>query len=256
MEQQPSYPISTENNPFYFVLILIITLGAFAAGIALGFFGRPLVVEDKIVEVIVTTTPDPALEAVAEAKESDTAPPTIMDFVLEDARHIQGEALAPVTIVEFSDFKCGYCGLFAVQTLPQIRETYVETGIVRFAYRNMAVLGPESTRTAIAGECAAEQGNFWEFHDMAYTDQATTRSILNDEKLIAMAGGLSMDTTAFQQCLESGRYSSQIGQETMSAQSLGIRGTPSFLINGVFVTGAQPFEAFQQIIEEQIQAAN
>jgi len=179
-----------------------------------------------------------------------------MEFVLSDARHFQGSADAPVTMVEFSDFKCPYCGRFSTETLPLIREQYINTGQVRFVYKHFAILGPESNRTAEAAECAAEQGQFWEYHDLIFTDQTTTRSVFNDDALTRLAGDLGLETTAFSDCLASGRYANQIQRESQAASALGLRGTPGFLINGVFVSGAQPFETFQQIIEEQLQAAS
>lgn len=250
---QPSSELPAPGiSSWYLTLGLAVTLLAFLAGLALGYLGRPLVTPDKVVEVIVTATPDGAPGA---AQSEETESPNLMDSILKEVDHIQGETNAPVTIIEFSDFKCGYCGLFAVETLPQIRQTYVDTGKVRFAYKNMAVQGPESTRAAEASECAAEQGNFWGVHDAIFADQATVRSELSNETLIAMAGKLNLDTAAFKTCLESGRYKGKVSKDTLSAQSLGVRGTPSFLINDVFFTGAQPYESFQQIIDEQLKAA-
>jgi len=136
--------------------------------------------------------------------------------------------------------------------LSRIREEYVETGQVRFIYKHFAILGPESSRSAEASECAAEQGKFWAYHDQIFADQTSTRSTLNDDRLTALAGEIGLDTSAFSECLAAGRYTSQISQESLTVQSMGLRGTPGFLVNGVFISGAQPFEVFQQVIEEQL----
>lgn len=119
-------------------------------------------------------------------------------------------------------------------------------------YKHFAILGPESNRSAEASECAAEQGQFWAFHDRVFADQTTSRSTLSAGRLAELAADIGLDPAAFSECLDSGRYSAQITQESLSVQSLGVRGTPAFLINGTFVSGAQPFEVFQQIIEEQL----
>jgi len=119
-------------------------------------------------------------------------------------------------------------------------------------YKHFAILGAESIRTAAASECAAEQEKFWEFHDLIFTDQRSNRSTLNDDKLIALATNLGMDPAAFTECLTSNRYDNQIKQESLSVQSLGVRGTPGFFINGVYVAGAQPYDVFRQIINEQL----
>ncbi len=113
-------------------------------------------------------------------------------------------------------------------------------------------MGTDSGLAAEASECAAEQDKFWDFHDVIYADQSANRTTLSVDTLTKLAGSLDLDTDTFRECLESGRYKSQIQQEAMSIQSLGVRGTPAFLINGMFVSGAQPFDVFQQIIEEQL----
>ena len=138
--------------------------------------------------------------------------------------------------------------------MSRIREDYINTGKVRFVYKQFAILGPESNRTAEASECAAEQDKFWEFHDYVFADQANNRSPLNDETLISLAAGVGLDVAAFTECLQSNRYTNQISEESLAVQSLGVRGTPGFVVNGVYIAGAQPFEVFQQVIEEQLQA--
>lgn len=135
----------------------------------------------------------------------------------------------------------------------RLRKEYVETGKVRFVYKHFAILGQESSLSAAASECAAEQGQFWPFHDFVFADQTTRRSSLNAGNLVTMAGQLNLDVSSFSECLDSGRYNNQIRQESFTVQSLGIRGTPAFLVNGVLVSGAQPYEVFQQIIEDQLQ---
>jgi predicted DsbA family dithiol-disulfide isomerase len=107
-----------------------------------------------------------------------------------------------------------------------------------------------------ASECAAEQDRFWEYHDVIFADQSTNRSFLDDDNLISLADEAGLDPSAFKACLASGRYTNQIRQESQTVQSLGVRGTLGFVINGVYISGAQPFEAFQQVIEEQLQASN
>ncbi len=136
--------------------------------------------------------------------------------------------------------------------MSRIREEYIDTGKVRFAYKNYAILGPDSALAAEASECAADQDTFWDFHDAVYADQSANRTPLNVDNLSQLAASVNLDTDAFKECLESGRYRDQIRQDAMSIQSLGVRGTPAFLVNGMFVSGAQPFEVFQQIIEEQL----
>ena len=140
--------------------------------------------------------------------------------------------------------------------MSRIRKNYIEAGKVRFVYKHFAILGQESSRSAEASECAAEQEKFWAYHDLIFVDQATRRSTLNDETLIRLAEELNLDTTAFRQCLTSNRYSDLIRQESQVIGSLGVRGTPGFVINGVYMAGAQPYESFAQIIDQQLADLN
>ena len=126
---------------------------------------------------------------------------------------------------------------------------------MKYVYKHFAILGPESNRGAEASECAAEQDAFWPYHDQVFADQNENHSSLNQEKLVSIAADIGLDTSAFTDCLSSGRYSLQISRESQTVQALGLRGTPGFLINGLFINGAQPFEVFQQIIDEQLAAA-
>jgi protein-disulfide isomerase len=139
--------------------------------------------------------------------------------------------------------------------LSQLREKYISTGKVRFVYKQFAILGPESNRAAEASECAADQEQFWPYHDALFQDLATTRSRLTEDKLISLAGELGLDAELFSECLTSGKYSDQIIQDTLTVQSLGVRGTPGFVINGGYIAGAQPFDVFQEIIEAQLAAS-
>jgi protein-disulfide isomerase len=117
----------------------------------------------------------------------------------------------------------------------------------------MAFLGPESQWAAEASECAAEQGAFWPYHDLLYNQQAgENRGAFNKDRLKGFAAELGLDTTAFNTCLDSGEHASLVRTETATVQSLGGRGTPAFLVNGRPLVGAQPFEAFKQIIEAEI----
>ena len=134
----------------------------------------------------------------------------------------------------------------------RLREEYISTGKVRFVYKHFVILGPESSRAAEASECAAEQDLFWPYHDILFEDQQTPGRKWNDDRLTELAMRAGANAAIFRKCLESGRYAAQIRQESLTVQSLGMRGTPSFLINGVYVAGAQPYEAFKQIIEEQL----
>ncbi|MCF6278313.1 MAG: DsbA family protein, partial [Anaerolineales bacterium] len=137
----------------------------------------------------------------------------------------------------------------------QIEETYVKNGNVRFAYIHFAFLGPESFLAAEASECAADQDAFWEYHDFLYANQdGENRGAFSQDNLKQFAEQLGLDSESFGQCLDSGKYTELVQQETQMAQQIGVQSTPTFLINGAPMLGAQPFENFQQVIESILDA--
>ncbi len=122
--------------------------------------------------------------------------------------------------------------------------------MVRIGYWHFAFLGNESLRAAEASECAAEQDAFWQYHDILYESQSgENRGVFSTENLKLFAAQLGLDTLAFNECLDSGKYSDQVLADTQAAQQIGVQNTPSFLINGQPVIGAQSFEVFQRIID-------
>jgi protein-disulfide isomerase len=124
-------------------------------------------------------------------------------------------------------------------------------------YQHFAFLGPESQWAAEASECAAEQGAFWDYHDLLFERQSgENQGAFNKDKLKQFALDLGLDSGAFNTCLDSGKHAALVNSETAMLQSLGVRGTPAFLINGRPLVGAQPFEAFKQAIEAELGKRN
>jgi protein-disulfide isomerase len=188
--------------------------------------------------------------AAAEATQVAEQAATMMQAVVAQTRHFRGSADAPVTIIEFSDFQCPYCGRFATETFPAIDEAYIASGQVRVGYQHFAFLGDESRWAAEAAECAAEQQAFWEYHDLLFRSQSgENRGAFNKDNLKALAQALGLNAESFNGCLDSGRYASLVTGETQAAQQLGVRSTPTFLVNGHPVLGAQPFDVFAEHID-------
>ena len=117
----------------------------------------------------------------------------------------------------------------------------------------MAFLGEESQWAAEASECAADQEAFWEYHNKLFASQnGENQGAFNKDNLKKFAADLKLDTAAFNECLDSGKYTQAIQEQTGTANQLGVRSTPAFIINGFPVLGAQPFETFQQVIEDEL----
>jgi protein-disulfide isomerase len=161
-----------------------------------------------------------------------------------------GKADAPITVIEYSDFDCGYCRRFYDTTFKQLMAEYVNTGLVRISYKHYPFLADSSMPKAVVAECAAEQGKFWQMHDALFSgrvpaaDEATIRAAGAD-----LAKQFGMDGDAFAKCLDSEAVKQRIGIDAQEAQQVGVRGTPSFLINGRLLVGAQPFEQFKLALE-------
>ncbi len=159
----------------------------------------------------------------------------------------QGSPDAPVTIVEFSDFQCGFCRKFWQETLPRIEEKYIQTGKVRFVYRHLAIFGPPSVQAGMAAECAHEQGKFWPYHDRLFSSAGLFAFTTGNLKRYAEE--LRLDTARFNACLDAEKPREKIEQETAIGRMIGMTGTPGFLINGGRLIGAQPYEVFEEIID-------
>jgi len=173
-----------------------------------------------------------------------------------------GPADASVTIIEFSDFQCPFCVRFWNQTLPQIKQEY--QGKVRFVYRDFPLTNIHAwaQKAAEAAECADDQDKFWEYHDLIFANQGALSEQLNTEGLDGVlatfksyAPDLGLDTAPFDDCLESGKYTSEVQKDTQDGQSYGVTGTPAFFINGQLVSGAQPFAAFKTVIDAALEGA-
>jgi protein-disulfide isomerase len=167
---------------------------------------------------------------------------------------VLGSASAPVTIVEFSDFRCSFCKKFWADTLPKLKTSFFEKGTVQFVFRHFAILGKQSEQAALASECAAEQGKFWQYHDKLFANQSALN--FSESKLKGYAGELRLQQRKFNDCLTTGKYNSKVEQETVTAAYLGGRGTPMFLVNEWLLVGAQPFETFQKVIGQALELSN
>ena len=165
-----------------------------------------------------------------------------------------GSAGAPVWIVEFSDFQCGYCRRFWRDTLPKLKESYIEKGTVRFTYRHFAVLGKPSEQAALAAECAAVQKKFWPYHDKLFANLG--ESLFTEANFKRFAREVGLDADQFGTCLSAGKHKEKVARETATAAYLGGRGTPLFFVNQKLLPGAQPYSLFQKIIAEELAAVN
>jgi len=232
-------PKPTTPNPW-----LLLVIGLLVGGLA-GYSVRPLLVPAP--QPVATAAPLAAVKSSAEINEGQPHQQVMM-AVIANARHFYGDPNAPVTLVEFGDFNCGYCGKWAKETFPQIDENYIKTGKVRMAYVHYPILGADSMTAAEASECVAgiDESKFWEYHNLLYAKQGIG---FTKENLTNLASSMKLDTPKFESCLDNFPNRASLEDDIRLAQVMGVRGTPAFLVNGVPLAGAYPYDDFAKVIE-------
>jgi len=218
------------------------------------------VVAALVAVVVGTSSADEETSAeppVAGVRTDAPAPVPSDDPLLTVTRREAGDPLAkgavdaPVVIVEYSDFQCPFCGRFARETAPVLEREYVRKGLVRIEWRDFPYLGPESTLAAHAARAAAAQDRFWQFHDAMYADQAAPNSgRITEDRLVEVAREVGLDVDGFRRDLASGSSADAVQADFTEGQSIGVTGTPAFLVNGRPVMGAQPVEVFRELIDQ------
>jgi len=166
--------------------------------------------------------------------------------VAYDPARLRGNPKAPVMIVEFSDYQCPYCH----QAEPTVKEVLAKYGDkVSLSYRDfpLTAIHSQAMIAAVASRCALEQGKFWEYHDQLFTS-----SKLEKGDLIDYARNLKLDGKQFESCLTSEKYKADIDKDTEAGRKSGVNGTPGFFINGVFLSGSQPKDAFSRVIDDEL----
>ncbi|GAA3488243.1 thioredoxin domain-containing protein [Streptomyces cremeus] len=236
---------------------VLIGSGVVAAAVLLGLASYSATKPDD------RDTPGSVLEVTASPGEgAEAAPETGVFPELEKlARRIEGDPLAqgkadaPVVMVEYADFKCGFCGKFARDTEPELVKKYVEDGTLRIEWRNYPILSDESDAAARAAWAAGQQGRFWQFHAAAYAKDAKQKGF-GEEQLKALArqaGVQDLDRFAADTGSEAAKTS--VRKDKEEAYALRATATPSFLINGRPISGAQPDQVFVQAVESAKKAA-
>lgn len=193
-----------------------------------------------------------SVKTVARAPE----PPSVPSRLSLRDQSFRGDQAAGVAIVEYADFECPYCGQYEHAIYPQISKDYVQTGKVKYFYRDLPLpMHPHAMIAARAARCAGEQGKFWEMHDSLFAKQNAIR----EADMPGRAQELGLDTAKFSECLSSDRYTDEIKQSAAEAQKMGIGGTPTFFVGRIdangevtnlkTIVGARPYDAFKSVID-------
>lgn len=207
----------------------------------------------------VATRPAPAStpDAVTTSSERSPRRVVVQGLDLTGVGYDKGSATAPVVVVNFSDFGCPFCGSFARQTEPEIEKEYVQTGKIFFKYVPFVMgMFPNGDEAAHASECAAEQGRFWPMHDALYASQTEWKKARDPlpayERYVK---GIGLDVSRFAKCYAIPDVNPGTMRANIAAGRLGIRVTPTFIVNGKGVEGALPLPQFRQLLDAALKEA-
>ena len=176
---------------------------------------------------------------------------------------VLGSPDAPVTVIEFSDYQCPYCRAFWTDWLPQLKEKYIDEGLVKLVFKDFPLdsIHPFAYEYALAANCANDQSKYWEMHDRIFEEQSKfgtgTVSHITIDDLKQWAIDLGLNPGQFNECLDKEEYNNEIYEDLSYGSQLGARGTPTFFVNGTIVPGLlNSFAAFEVLIKEELQLLN
>ena len=205
-----------------------------------------LAVEGRLAEAY-SDNPPPAPENNSSGSQAGGAA-----IISEEGSFVIGSHDAPITIVEYTDFQCPFCTRHLSDTYPLLLENYIETGVVRYVFKDFPLqsIHPQATIAAEAARCAGDQGQWLEMHDLLFTNQNQWSVSDPIPVFVSYADQLGLDTAVFQACVESRQYQAAVEADLQEGSGFGVTGTPTFFFNGLILAGAQPYEVFEQAIEQ------
>jgi len=183
---------------------------------------------------------------------------------IDDDAILGNKETAEIAIVEFSDYECPFCKKFRDETLDQIKAKYIDNGSVILVYRDFPLPfhEPAASREAMAAECARRQGGdemYYQFHDMIYKESPGNGQGISEENLAEIGAGLGLDKGELKNCIAGKEFSEDVKKDVQDAGRSGITGTPGFVVGklsqdgsveGVVISGAQPYPVFENAIEQ------
>lgn len=195
--------------------------------------------------------PTPTVQQLAPSKI------TLNTFV-DNGSPILGDPNAPITLIEFGDYQCHFCNVFFHSTEASILKNFVETGKVKMIFKDYNIIGPDSINASHGAHCAKDQGMFWEYHDILYSNwTGENNGWASSQNLEIFAQGIGLNMDMWSECMLNGIHSQTILASNEDAKSLELTGTPAFFVIGpdgekTRLFGAQPFEAFEKVFENEL----
>src|SRR3989338_9821678 len=213
-----------------------------AAAIYFSLGPSPLSIISGLNAAIRPNPPSPAVEGTTKVSADDD------EFL--------GSEQAPVLMIEFGDFQCPFCRDFWRETLPRLKSEYIDTGRVKFVYRDYPLsFHPAAQKAAEAAECARDQGLFWEMHDKLFAEQdrrGEGTAQFGEAEIKQWAREIGVNITSFNTCLESGKYTQEVQEDFQDGLAAGVTGTPTFFVGGQKIVGALSYSVFLSAIEDSL----
>ena len=206
-----------------------------------------------------TVTPEPAAgQPAPEAPVvlSDEEYDALSDSLVDEDDHILGDSDAPITVVEFSDFQCPFCARFHTETFGLLKQNYIDTGKIRFVYKDYPLgfhqFAQKASETA---ECAGEQDKFWEMHEKLFAagQEWQVDSDTANATFKRYAKGLGLTSSRFDKCLDGGEMAQDVRDDLTQGSKNGVSGTPGFFVQGRTISGAQPYAVFAGALDSLIE---
>ncbi len=251
---------SSRTNSLLGVLIALVALQLLVSFIILatsssGSSGNLDEIDEKVTRLdtfFANTFEEYSAGGGAQAGGSGSQNPQVEEPNIEN-QPMKGDPNAPILIVEYSDFECPFCARFFSETYPQLLQEYIDTGKVKLVYKDFPLnFHPQAKPAAIAATCvynALGDEKFFEMHDTIFKNQAS----LSAANLKTWATELGVATSFYDSCIEDPEVSAEVDADFAEGSALGVSGTPSFVINGELLVGAQPFSAFKQVIDRKLE---
>ena len=169
-----------------------------------------------------------------------------------------GDSSAPLTLVEWGDYQCTYCHRFHEDVKDSVLTNFVESGKIKFTFRDFTLNGPASVLAAEAAYCAGDQNKYWEYHDELYNNwEGENTGWVTMNNLERFASNVGLDMNAFDKCVQDHGYKQKVLSNYKYGQQIGVNATPTFMIidsegDARVIRGAQPYEVFNQVINEKL----
>lgn len=266
-EKKVSEPVvqvhdTTENSPVNWIrsmtsqerligiMVIVLVIAAFFLGY---FYGQLTVLKGGSNLLAAGNNAAPTAPQPQQAEEQPLTEEQ-WNLVLENPAATRGDPNAPITMVEFTDYECPFCSRHVSETDPMIQENYVDSGQVFYVIRDLPLpFHPAAEPAAQAARCAGDQDAYWEMHDELFANQEGWSTATDpSSEFSAYASSLGLNVSTFDSCMESGKYAQAVQDDLALASQVGANGTPSFFINGQPLVGAQPYAAFEALIESQL----